>query len=154
MIEKCSEEACMNRKAVLLIIAVLFAACASANVRGGYQTSDQLVKEAKASIREVSADELKKMMDEKEKIVILDVRDKEEFETGYIPGAINLSRGMLEFRITMLIPDRNARVIVYCGVDLRGPLATRTLNEMGYKNAVNLIGGLKAWKAAGYPIAK
>jgi rhodanese-related sulfurtransferase len=144
----------MDRKAVLLIIAVLFAACASASVGGGYQTSDQLVKGAKASIREVSAAELKKMIDEKEKIVILDVRDKEEFETGYIPGAINLSRGMLEFKINMLIPDRNTKIIVYCGVDLRGPLATRTLNEMGYNNAVNLLGGLKAWKTAGYPIEK
>jgi rhodanese-related sulfurtransferase len=54
----------------------------------------------------------------------------------------------------MMIPDRNATIVVYCGVDLRGPLATMTLNEMGYKNAENLIGGLKEWKAAGYPIAK
>jgi rhodanese-related sulfurtransferase len=151
---KGSEEAGMNRKAGLLFIAFIIAACASVNVGGGYKTSDQFVKEAKAAIREVSVDKLKRMIDEKEKIVILDVRDKEEFETGYIPGAINLSRGMLEFKINMMIPDRNAKIIVYCGVDLRGPLATRTLNEMGYRNAVNLLGGLKAWKAAGYPTEK
>jgi rhodanese-related sulfurtransferase len=144
----------MNRKMSLLIIALFFAACASVNVGGGDRTSDQLVKEAKTRIREVSVVELNRMIDNKEKIVILDVRDRDEFETGYIPGAINLSRGMLEFKVSMMIPDRNAKIVVYCGVDLRGPLATRTLNEMGYKNAENLIGGLKAWKAAGYPIAK
>jgi rhodanese-related sulfurtransferase len=144
----------MNRKLSLLIIAVFFAACASVNVGGGYKTPDQLVKDAKARIREVSVVELNRMIDNKEKIVILDVRDRDEFETGYIPAAINLSRGMLEFKVDMMIPDRNASIVVYCGVDLRGPLATRTLNEMGYKNAVNLTGGLKAWKAAGYPMAK
>ena len=144
----------MNRKISLLIIAVFLAACASVNVGGGYKTSDQFVKEAKTRIKEVSVDELNRMIDKKEKIVILDVRDRDEFETGYIPGAINLSRGMLEFKVNMMIPDRNAKVVVYCGVDLRGPLATRTLNEMGYKNAENLIGGLRAWKAAGYPTAK
>ncbi len=102
----------------------------------------------------MSIDDVKKMINNKEKIIILDVRDKDEFETGYIPGAVNLSRGMLEFKIATLIPDKNARIIVYCGIDLRGPLATKTLNEFGYKNAVNINGGLKAWKAAGYPITK
>jgi rhodanese-related sulfurtransferase len=61
---------------------------------------------------------------------------------------------MLEFEIDTLIPDKHATIIVYCGIDLRGPLATKTLNETGYTNAVNINGGLKAWKAAGYPIAK
>ena len=144
----------MIRKITIWIIALSFVACATQNLGGAVKTSDQLVKEAKASIREVSVDDVKKMIDNKEKIIILDVRDKEEFETGYIPGAINLSRGMLEFKISIMIPDKNARIIVYCGIDLRGPLATRTLNEFGYKNAVNINGGLKAWKAAGYPIAK
>ncbi len=145
----------MTRNFAIMIIALcFFTACATQNYGGAARTSDQMVKEAKASIREVSVDDLKKMIDNREKIIILDVRDKDEFETGYIPGAINLSRGMLEFKVNTLIPDRNATVIVYCGIDLRGPLATRTLNEMGYKNAVNINGGLKAWKAAGYPIAK
>jgi rhodanese-related sulfurtransferase len=61
---------------------------------------------------------------------------------------------MLEFKSGMVIPDKNAKIIVYCGLDLRSPLATRTLNELGYANAVNMIGGLKAWKEAGYPVVK
>jgi rhodanese-related sulfurtransferase len=57
-------------------------------------------------------------------------------------------------KIALVIPDKDSKIIVYCGVDLRGPLATKTLNDMGYKNAVNMIGGLKAWKMAGYPLSK
>jgi len=144
----------MIKKITIWIIALSFVACATQNFGGTVKTSDQLVKDAKASIKEVSIDDVKKMIDSREKIIILDVRDKDEFETGYIPGAINLSRGMLEFKISTLIPDKNAAIIVYCGIDLRGPLATKTLNEFGYRNAVNINGGLKAWKAAGYPIAK
>lgn len=144
----------MIKKITIWIIALSFVACATQNFGGTVKTSDKLVKDAKASIKEVSVDDVKKMIDSREKIIILDVRDKDEFETGYIPGAINLSRGMLEFKINTLIPDKNAAIIVYCGIDLRGPLATKTLNEFGYKNAVNINGGLKAWKAAGYPIAR
>jgi rhodanese-related sulfurtransferase len=118
------------------------------------KTSGQLVKEAKAEIKEVSVDDVKKMVDAKEKIIVLDVRDREEFETGSIPSAINVSRGMLEFKVNMAIPDKNVKVVVYCSVDLRGPLATKTLNDLGYKNAVNIIGGLNAWKEAGYPIER
>jgi rhodanese-related sulfurtransferase len=53
-----------------------------------------------------------------------------------------------------MIPEKSATVIVYCGIDLRGPLATKTLNDLGYRNAVNMIGGLKSWKEAGYPLQK
>ena len=144
----------MIKNSKILLVAILFMVCATQSFAGMVQTSDQLVKDAKASIREVSIDDVKKMVENKQKIIILDVRDKDEFETGYIPGAINLSRGMLEFKISTLIPDKDAAIIVYCGIDLRGPLATKTLNEFGYKNAVNINGGLKAWKAAGYPITK
>ena len=144
----------MAKKIALLFIALCLTACATQHYAGVVKTSDQMVKEAKATIREVGIADVKEMIDNKDKIIILDVRDKDEFETGYIPGAINLSRGMLEFKINTVIPDRNARIIVYCGVDLRGPLATKTLNEMGYINAVNINCGLKAWKAAGYPITK
>jgi rhodanese-related sulfurtransferase len=118
------------------------------------KTPDEMVREAKSSIREVTVAEVRKMIDSHEKIVLLDVRDRDEFETGHIPGAINISRGTLEFMVNMMIPDKSSRIIVYCGVDLRAPLATRTLNEMGYRNAVNIIGGLKSWKEAGYQLQK
>jgi len=119
------------------------------------KTPEELVRDAKAAIKELSVDEVKKIVDEKKDIIVLlDVRDSNELEQGIIPGAINISRGQLEFKVQMVLPDRNAKIIVYCGLDLRAPLATKTLNDLGYKNAVNMIGGLKAWKEAGYPIVK
>ena len=118
------------------------------------KTPEQMVKEAKAAIKEVSIADVKNMVDTKEKVIILDVRDKNELEDGKIQGAMNISRGMLEFKSGMQLPDKTARIVVYCGLDLRSPLATKTLNDLGYANAVNMTGGLKAWKAAGYPLEK
>ena len=118
------------------------------------KTPQQIVQEAKAAINEVSIDEVKKMIDNREEIILLDVRDREEYETGHIPGAINISRGSLDFKVHLLIPDRNKKIVVYCGLDLRSPLATKSMNDLGYKKAINMIGGLKAWKEAGYQIVK
>ncbi len=143
----------MHRRTIISIAALLII-FAGMPVAADDKTPEQFVKEAKASIKEVSISEVKGMIDAKEKVVLLDVRDKNELEDGSIPGAVNISRGMLEFKVAMVIPDKNAKIVVFCGVDLRGPLATKTLNEMGYKNAVNMNGGLKAWKAAGFPISK
>ena len=118
------------------------------------KTLEQIVQEAKAAINEVSAAEVKKMIDNKEDIILLDVRDKEEYEPEHIPGAINISRGTLELKSNLIIPDKTKKIIVYCGIDRRSPLATKTLNDFGYKKAINMVGGLKAWKEAGYPLAK
>ena len=142
------------RRAMIPLVATFLIISGSGYATAAGKTPDQLVKEAKASIKEISVNDVKSMIDGKEKIILLDVRDKNEFEEGSIPGALNISRGMLEFKVALVIPDKNAKIIVFCGLDLRGPLATKSLNEMGYMNAVNMTGGLKAWKEAGYAIAK
>jgi rhodanese-related sulfurtransferase len=144
----------MTKKLIILWIALFITLCTAYQAESADKTPDQLVKEAKSVIKEVSITDVKKMIDAKEKVILLDVRDKNETEEGVIPGAMNLSRGLLEFKAAMLLPDKNARIVVYCGLDLRSPLATKTLNDLGYKNAVNMIGGLKAWKEAGYPLVK
>ena len=144
----------MRSKLLIICAAWLLMFCTSYQVKASDQTPEQLVKESKALIKEVSIDDVKNIIDSQEKVVILDVTDKHEFEGGHIPGAINISRGTLEFKVALLIPDKSSRIIVYCGIDLRGPLATKTLNDLGYNNAANMTGGLKAWKAAGYPLAK
>ena len=144
----------MMRRAMIPLVATFLIISGSGYATAAGKTPDQLVKEAKASIKEISVNDVKSMIDGKEKIILLDVRDKNEFEEGSIPGALNISRGMLEFKVALVIPDKNAKIIVFCGLDLRGPLATKSLNEMGYVNAVNMTGGLKAWKEAGYAIAK
>ena len=144
----------MKKITAILLSAVFSVLCTLQHVEAADKTPEQMVKEAKAAIKEVSIADVRKMIDAREPVILLDVRDKHEFEEGYIPGAINISRGSLEFKVALMIPDKSARIIVYCGLDLRGPLATRSLNDLGYKNAVNMTGGLKAWKEAGYPTGK
>lgn len=73
----------------------------------------QLVDEARKQVKAVSIHDVKKMIDAREKIILLDVRDKEEFEKEHIPGAMNISRGQLEFLVEGKIPDKDARIIVY-----------------------------------------
>ncbi len=126
----------------------------SSLVNAADKTLEQIVREAKAAINEVSIAEVKKMIDNKEETILLGVRDNKEYETGHIPGAINISRGTLELKLHLIIPDKTKKLIVYCALDLRSPLATTSLNDFGYKKAINMIGGLKAWKEAGYPVAK
>lgn len=103
----------MNKRLRILFLAIIFALCSVFAVQAADKTPDQLVKEAKAKIKEVSIQDVKKMIDTKEKVIILDVRDKEEYEKEHIPGAINMSRGLLDFHVHEIIPDKNAKVVVY-----------------------------------------
>jgi predicted sulfurtransferase len=108
----------MNRGRWLLFVLsfLLVSGCAlkvAEKKEEAVKTPDQLVSEAKAVIREVSIHDVKRMADGKEKVIILDVRDKEEYQQEHIPGAVNMSRGLLDFHIQELIPDKTARVVVY-----------------------------------------
>jgi len=131
---------------------MLLSVCAVFQVEADNKTPEQIVKESKTTIKEITPDNVKKMLDAREKFILLDVRDQHEYDDGFIPCAINISRGSLEFKVSMIIPDKSTSIVVYCGLDLRSPLAVKTLNELGYVNAVNMIGGLKQWKNIGYPV--
>ena len=144
----------MRNKIAVIAAAIVLILGSASGARAADKTADQLVKEARVGLHEVSTGDVKKMIDSGEKVIILDVRDRNELEDGRIPGAMNISRGMLEFKAATMLPDRSARIIVYCGLDLRSPLAAKTLHELGYVNVVNMAGGFKAWKAAGYAVEK
>lgn len=144
----------MKTKIGIFLAVAFLVFCNASFVHAVDKTPEQVVREAKAAINESPVGEVKKMMERGEEIVLLDVRDKEEYETGHIPGAVNISRGSLDFKVHLIIPDKNKKIVVYCGTDLRSPLATKSLNDLGYKKAINMTGGLKAWKEAGYPVLK
>ncbi|HTY02868.1 MAG TPA: rhodanese-like domain-containing protein [Rhodocyclaceae bacterium] len=144
----------MKRKLLTMLLAAAGLMPAGIPALAADKTPEQLIGEARAAIRQVSVDEVKHMIDTRENIVILDVRDQNELADGRISGAINISRGMLEFMAGSMLPDKNAKIVVYCSLDMRGPMATRTLNQLGYHHAVNMTGALKAWQAAGYPLVK
>lgn len=103
----------MYKKLNILFLVVIFALSSGFAVQAADKTPDQLIKEAKAEIKEVSIHDVKKMIDAGEKVIILDIRDKDEYEKGHIPGAIHISRGLLEFQVREIIPDRSARIVVY-----------------------------------------
>lgn len=104
-----------------------------------------MAQEAKQRIKEIAPDEVKTLM--QAGAVVIDVRDREEFEGGHIAGATNVSRGTLEMRIAEVVPDKNTPVVCYCAGGNRGALATETLVKMGYSRAFSIAGGLNAFKA-------
>ena len=113
-----------------------------------------MVAEAKAAIKTVTPQAAKAALDSKEKAVFLDVRDPGEYAAGHLPGAINVSRGLLEFRVANSINDLNAKIYVYCATAGRSTLATKTLNDLGYKNAVLIDVQYADWIKAGYPVER
>lgn len=144
----------VQRYFMVLSVVVLFVTGVStgAAISAEYKTADDFVKAATAEIKEVSVTEAHDMMAGGHPLIILDVRDQREFKKGHIPGAVNISRGVLEFKVTKEIPNRDAAILVYCKVGGRGALAAHTLKQMGYKNVVNMAGGWDGWVNAGYPI--
>ncbi len=116
------------------------------------KTLEQLVSEAKANIGRVSDEELKSAIENDEPIVILDVRDKDLYLAGHLPGAISLPRAGIELDIDEVVPDQDTKVVTYCGGETRGSLSAHTLQIMGYENASVLSGGFRGWKSAGLPL--
>ena len=115
-------------------------------------TDKDFVKEAKKTVTEISVADAKAAMDAGKVDVILDCRTAKEFKKGHLPKAINLQRGLLEFKATKKIPNKDASIICYCKSGDRSCLSTCTLGKMGYTNVKSMDGGWKAWLKAGYPI--
>src|SRR4030095_10569225 len=84
-------------------------------------------------------------------VVLLDVREKEEWDEGHLPGATFIPRGFLETRVEKAVPEKEKPVIVYCAGGTRSAYAAKTLQELGYKDVVSMTGGYGAWKNAGLP---
>ncbi len=77
--------------------------------------------------------------------ILLDIREKEEFSRSHLTGAKHLSRGVLEMRITDVLPDKTTAIVCYCTGGNRSALAADTLQKMGYTNVASLAGGLTAF---------
>ena len=110
----------------------------------------KLVAEAKKQITEISPHDAAAKLNNGDAVVV-DVRDKDEWDEGHILRATHMSRGTIELDIEEKVPDRNAMIICHCGGGGRSALAAETLQKMGYENVRSMAGGLKAWKAAGLP---
>jgi len=139
---------------VVSMMSLAFAQGTQPAAPAGAQIVKDMVAKAKAAVKAVSAADVKGALDKKEQAVYLDVRDPNEFSAGHLPGAVNVSRGTLEFNIFGKISDQNAKVYVYCKSAGRATLATKTLNDLGYKNAVLMDAQFEDWIKAGYPVER
>jgi len=107
-----------------------------------------MVAEAKKNIKEISPQDAA-AKSQSGNAVIVDVREKDEWDEEHIAGATHLSRGTIELEVEEKFPDLNTTIICHCGGGGRSALAAESLQKMGYRNVRSLAGGFKAWKAAG-----
>ena len=122
-------------------------------------TINQMVAATKAQVKTIKMADFKAAFDRKDLGLIVDVRNENEFADGYVPGAVNVPRGLIEFRIWKLVgfPDRtdmNAKMTLYCATGGRCALATKSLQDLGFTNVTSVDMKFDDWVKAGYPVAK
>jgi len=111
-------------------------------------TYRELLQRVKGEIAEVDARSAQAL----DGAIFVDVRERDEWEEGHLPGAVHVSRGNLESRIEAVAPDRAQPVVLYCAVGARSAFAAKTLSELGYDNVTSLAGGFTDWKRNGYEV--
>jgi len=118
------------------------------------KTYSDLFAEIRQSVKLLSLDELKARLEQrKEKpFTLVDVREKDEFRAGFIPGAVHIPRAHLEMQAEQKLPDKNAEIILYCAGGTRSAFAAKTLQEFGYTNVISANPGFVRWKDLKYPI--
>jgi len=122
------------------------------NLSGG-KTIAQLLSEAAALVSFMSLDELRARVDARDaELLVLDVREREAYAAGHVPGARHLPRGQLELRVNDELPDPTLRILTVCEFGRVSTLAAATLRQIGFQRAIALDGGMKAWREAGYPL--
>src|SRR3954447_10697985 len=112
----------------------------------------KLVTEAKSRVKEIDLAEYRKMRDNGEAHLLVDTREDSEWAAGHVAGAVHLSKGIIERDIENKVPDKNTKLILYCGGGFRSALAADNLRQMGYTNAISLDGGWRALKDSGLPL--
>lgn len=124
-----------------------------------YEGVDQMVDEAISTVKSITVEEFKKLVDAQDMYYLIDVRTEAEHDLGYIPGTINIPRGLLEFWIEkeafwedegLYAPLKEDKLIVYCKSGRRSALSVQTLEKMGFTEVYSLEGGFNDWKSK-YP---
>jgi len=105
----------------------------------------QLVSEAKSEIQEIGPQDLRRMQNGAQDFALIDVREKDDAAKGMIPGAVHISRGMLEHNIDQVTTDKEMKIVLYCGGGSRSALSAWMLKKMGFKNVISLAGGYRGW---------
>jgi rhodanese-related sulfurtransferase len=111
-----------------------------------------LVNDAKARVKQIDIQEYKRIAAGGQPHVLVDTREESEWNAGHVKGAIHLSKGVIERDIETQVPDKNTRLILYCGGGFRSALVADNLQKMGYTDAVSLDGGWRDLKISGLPL--
>ncbi|MCK9340075.1 MAG: rhodanese-like domain-containing protein [Paludibacter sp.] len=114
-------------------------------------TIQEVIKDAREGVDFINNEELIQRINANPKLILIDVRGKDEYDAGHLKGATWLDRGVVEFTLARTLRDPNAEIIVYCLKGNRSALVVKTLKRMGYKNVKSHI-GLEYWINAGLPI--
>jgi len=114
----------------------------------------KLVNDAKSRIRETDINGYKTMLASGERPLLVDTREESEWAAGHAAGAVHLSKGIIERDIEAKVPDKETRMVLYCGGGFRSALAADALQKMGYANVISLDGGWRAWQHSGMPIER
>lgn len=110
------------------------------------KSAADLIEDAKARIREVTPTEV--MADTNPNLVLLDVRERNEWNLGHLPNAIHIPRGSMETKVEALIP-RDKHVVIYCQSGNRSAFAADTLQQMGYDDVASMSSGIRGWADEG-----
>src|ERR1700690_834809 len=115
-------------------------------------TYTDLIADIRKRTKQVPLEELKRRLDAREKLTLVDGREKDEWRSGYIPGAISVPRGFLEIQAEQKLPDKNAPIVEYCAGGTRSALAAATLHDLGYTHVETANPGFVRWKDLGFPV--
>lgn len=118
------------------------------------KTAHDLVVQAKQAVQEISVEQAVAAIQTCD--VLIDVREADEYAAGHLPGAIHMSRGMLEFKMAgnPKMQSRDLNIVVYCKTSGRAALSAKSLADMGYTHVRSIAGGVDAWVAAGHEVYK
>ena len=114
----------------------------------------KLVNDAKSRVKEIDIAGYQEMVKTGDPHVLVDTREESEWANGHVAGAVHMSKGTIERDIESKVPDKAARLVLYCGGGFRSALVADNLQKMGYTNVASLIGGFRGWKDTGLPTEK
>jgi rhodanese-related sulfurtransferase len=114
----------------------------------------KIVDDAKQRVRETTVDEIKSRLDRGDRFVLVDVREESEWQRDHLPGAVHMSKGVIERDVEHKVPDLNTEMVLYCGGGFRSALAADNLQKMGYTNVISMDGGVRGWREKNYPMKK
>jgi rhodanese-related sulfurtransferase len=101
----------------------------------------------------LTVDQVKAKIDRGEKFVLVDVREDHEWARDHLPGAVHLSKGIIERDAEKELPDTGAEVVLYCGGGFRSALSADNLQKMGYTNVFSMDGGIRGWREKRFPLS-